>query len=232
MGLAWPREGSVPRPRATATGWGPGGTHRGTSGPRLPGSRARLWLVPLLPDPQDERQETQTKSHTNSLMAGETVGSSRGQVAPELHLARTVPRQPGRSEEGGGVCGRASTWPFTTRPLGVGKGRRPCRGPARAVPAAGRRLGWNRGEEPVSGEPVVFSRRGPDGLHRPVSCTTISLPSRGGGLSPSLGSGLVTCGTVPRDLCRKDGEAGCPPGELWATRSEVTLMRPPCWAGA
>lgn len=89
--------------------------------------------------------------------------------------------------------------------------------------------GWGGmgGEEPVSGEPVVFSRRGPDGLHRPVSCTTISLPSRGGGLSPSLGSGLVTCGTVPRDLCRKDGEAGCPPGELWATRSEVTLMRPP-----
>lgn len=94
--------------------------------------------------------------------------------------------------------------------------------------------GWGGmgGEEPVSREPVVFSRRGPDGLHRPVSCTTISLPSRGGGLSPSLGSGLVTCGTVPRDLCRKDGEAGCPPGELWATRSEVTLMRPPCWAGA
>lgn len=190
--------------------------------------------MPLLPDPQVERQETQTKSHTNSLMAGETVGSSRGQVAPELHLARTLPRQPGRSEEGGGVCGRASTWPFTTRPLGVGKGRRLCSAEARLGLSLQLAGGWGGmgGEEPVSGEPVVFSRRGPDGLHRPVSCTTISLPSRGGGLSPSLGSGLVTCGTVPRDLCRKDGEAGCPPGELWATRSEVTLMRPPCWAGA
>lgn len=54
-------------------------------------------------------------------------------------------------------------------------------------------------------------------------------PIKRWGLSPSVGAGgLVTCswpegrgGTVPCDLRRKGSEAGHPPGELWATRSEV-----------